>query len=211
MAPAETAILGRSRRAVELLFANGLDLSPSEATRLQCIALWLGQHEIVAAIARRAGVAAAVEDACRDVTAPRWALLAAGFSADADRFGAPRPTAEQLRRIEDLRRDLLAVAAKDPDAAKELSYDLCVMMPQPGAPEDCARIARTVSSVVERIVLDDGRSQRLADLLYAAMHVRWLSPSQRAALSMRLNDELTAAGTPREELQQLTQELDKLR
>jgi hypothetical protein len=195
MSPAEAAVMRRSYRSMGLLTAHGLRLTHDEAVRLHCFALWRRDVHLAELIGVRMRTVAP-DDVCRRQRPPEWAYAIEGFVADPGRYQAPVPTPEQVRRIEDLRRDLLGVAAGVDAAVGDLAEDLCGMTSTPPASAACAGLAGAVDRAIRGTPLDDASSRTLADLLYSALHVRAIPDNERRALEAALKEPLARFGAP---------------
>lgn len=209
--PAQAAVMGRSTRGLRLLIANGLMIGGDEAIQLGCLALRREQPEMVAVIRQQWRVELSASE-CAAVGPPPWDLpLMPDLRADLTRFGAPAPDAEQFRRVEDIRRDLLAIAAREDGASQSLADDLCTLTIRAPRPEVCNGLARSLTAALSGSRLDDAGSQRLADLLYAALHMRLIPDEETARLLAAFSEELTARRTDRTAVTETLRHLEMLR
>lgn len=113
---------------------------------------------------------------------------------DPNLFQAPRPTEEQQRKIEDIRRDLMAVAAGSTGAVADLTDDLGSLMGHPPSPTVRADVAGSLDKALRGRSLDEPHSRRMAQLLYAALHLPYMPAQQRDVVRTTLVQELQAVG-----------------
>ena len=113
---------------------------------------------------------------------------------DPNLFQAPQPTDEQRNKIEDIRRDLLAVAAGSSGATSDLTDDLGGLMAHPPASATIQNLGASLDRALRSRSLDEQHSRRLAEILYATLHLPYMPAPQREVVRSAMVQELRAVG-----------------
>jgi len=114
--------------------------------------------------------------------------------ADPGLFQAPQPTGEQRQKMDDLKRDLFAVAAGSLGATKDLTDDLDSLMAHPPPPVTLQNLGATLDKALRSRSLDDAHGKRLAEILYATLHLPYMPASQQEVVRAAMVQELRAVG-----------------
>lgn len=106
----------------------------------------------------------------------------------------PVADAEAQNRLGDVGRDLMSMASRQPDAAKDLSDDLRVFAPNPEAEQAADRLAKRLGEVVPGTRLTEQTAQRLAHSCWTAVSAPQLSQRQVEGLQNDVEGLLSSIG-----------------
>jgi hypothetical protein len=123
------------------------------------------------------------------------AALAASGCRQSDGI-PPQPSGEQVNKTEDVSRDLLNVAARQPGAANDLQADLANLSPAPPPPDLVATLAQNLQDAIGGVALSEAAALELANRLFVATTARELSARQVERLRQDVSATLTQAGVP---------------
>jgi hypothetical protein len=110
----------------------------------------------------------------------------------------PASDDEVQNRLGDMTRDLLNVAARQPDAGNEFAEDLTVFARSPEGEEASRAFARRVVDVIPGSRLNDQSAQRLAHSCWMAVAGRELSQRQVEGVQNDIEGLLSSIGVPEE-------------
>jgi hypothetical protein len=96
--------------------------------------------------------------------------------------------------MDDLRRDLFAVAAGSSGATKDLTDDLGNLIGHPPGPVILQNLTTTLNNALRSRSLDDAHGRRLAEILYATLHLPYMPAGQREIVRTAMVQELQAVG-----------------
>lgn len=106
----------------------------------------------------------------------------------------PSPTGEQVNDTADVARDLLNVAAGQPDAVRELNDDLYDWGDTAPPPPLVDRLTETLATALSGKSPSEAAAQELANVLFVIRRARELSPQQIEQVRAELRAALTKAG-----------------
>lgn len=106
----------------------------------------------------------------------------------------PVPQGDQQNRIEDVSRDLMNVARKDPNGPAELLDDLTNLENTPRPPERLQALAKSLSDALGGTDLPDAEAKRLADLLFVARLPGNLNATQIEQVGTDVQETLITVG-----------------
>lgn len=106
----------------------------------------------------------------------------------------PSPTGEQANETADVARDLLSVAAGQPDAVRELNDDLYDWGDPAPPPLLVDRLTKTLATALSGKSPSEAAAQELANVLFVVRRARELSPRQIEQVRAELRAALAKAG-----------------
>jgi septum formation topological specificity factor MinE len=106
----------------------------------------------------------------------------------------PLPTGEQVNETADVARDLLNVAAGQPDAVRELNDDLYDWGDPVPPPQLVDSLTERLATALSGKSTSEAAAQELANVLFVIRRARELSPRQIEQMRSELRAALTKAG-----------------
>jgi hypothetical protein len=122
----------------------------------------------------------------------------------------PTPGAEDLNRLDDLRRDVGNVVGGNPEARKDFADDLQVFVTpgaRPEAPEAINELARLIADAAVASQLKEAAVAPLLKQVWVAVAARELSEKQVATLQADVRTTLAGLGVPEPSQQAISSQI----
>ena len=122
----------------------------------------------------------------------------------------PRPVGQQVNKVGDISRDILALARREPDAVSSLSGDLENLGGVAAPPSLISELATDVNGAVAGVLLEDEHVRRLAYHLFVVLTASDLTASQMAELKTDVVAVLRDAGAEASTIDPVAARLDEV-